>query len=376
MIAVMTNNNSAGLRKTLKSFLDRGEVPHVFDSTEEAPTRNENKEVIRALERDYRVKIRYASYREVATYAKELIKAGADGDMVEYAFLGGPSGFWNAVLLNGSRYVTMTFIDDRVQYRPQLVGSEEKELRSKAQDPVTDRKPNRTRKGELNPHSYTLRDVNGIEKGKKGRVIAANSGWLGQYPRPVTGIVPTSYNCSSNVVVQPISFIRRHCITLEHPRVPPLVPEEDLSSGPKGESVYGHILELSLPLSYVAHLPQCLPSDGPEETIKSLPETEALRFLLSKSSSKEEALEAIRLADWEDVCDEAEISLNKRLLAENENLSADPFVSYETASPSFLSINCPKKGFSAYADLWAYWPEMRKNAKIVKDKGIDLTVEL
>ena len=114
VVAIPTYERTALLRKGVLPHVRAGASVRVYDASSSLVLNNENKVMLRSIEREFGISIPYASKREVKNYIKHLAKHGIDPDIAAYALLGNIGATRNQILLDNPGDLILMCDDDVV----------------------------------------------------------------------------------------------------------------------------------------------------------------------------------------------------------------------------------------------------------------------
>lgn len=313
-IVIPTKGRPATLKRALTQYIGDAQANVrdvefvVVDGATNAADRNRTKEVLKALEHETRVKVRYLSNREVGVYAKQLGDAGK--------YLGGKAigAIRNAALLDTTGQKIM-FVDDDTLPKLARRGAAQMALfrdnrgRSElATDPsvfsfydsrgeaLTD--SNLSGVGDVvatlsSPLGMAveslwplLRDQGVRVKGDRasGTVLASNVGVYGDpaglswggYPELLGGLTRAGVRARASIrargvfrapveeVIQSGPHFPTHAFALDNTKVlPPFAPFENSGDGLSGSSLYGHLLGVMFSNAFIAFRPWAIYHDPP-----------------------------------------------------------------------------------------------------------------
>jgi hypothetical protein len=319
-IAIPTKGRPATFKRTLLKYIEDTKANSrevefmVLDGSTKAADRNEIKVILKEVEHDHLLNIRYLSNREVEGYQKKLVNAGVDEEVV--AQLQGKSvgSMRNIVLLEtiGSQ---LMFVDDDTQPKlarkkaPQMaVFRQNSEASELATDPtacwfyesrgeaLTDRKlekatdPVGMLAATLGKPAESLwpefRDQGLLVKGdrERGTVLATTLGVYGDpagltwggYLKLLGGLTRAGVRAGAPVdergilrvpveeVIQTGPYFPTHAFALDHSKqLPPFPPFENPKDGLSGSSLYGILLGLMYSNAFISHRPWAIYHDPP-----------------------------------------------------------------------------------------------------------------
>ncbi len=319
-IAIPTKGRPATLKRTLGKYIEDAkensrEVEFIVaDGSTKAASRNEVKAILKEIEHEHRLNVRYLSNREVEEFGKELVNAGVDAEVVAQLHGKTVGSLRNVVLLEtiGSQ---LMFVDDDTQPKlarkkaPQMAVFRKNESMSElASDPtafwfypsrgeaLTDRKLEK----EADPVGMLattlgqpvealwpeFRNQGLLVKGdrERGTVLATTLGVYGDpagltwggYPKLLGGLTRAGVRAGAPVgvrgvlrvpveeVVQTGPYFPTHAFALDHSKqLPPFPQFEDPRDGFSGSSLYGMLLGLMYSNAYISHRPWAIYHDPP-----------------------------------------------------------------------------------------------------------------
>lgn len=417
-VAIPTYERPVSLRKSTVAHLKEGSEVRVYDSSSVA-TCNENKDMLRTVERDFRAKILYGSPRELTSFTRQLEKAGINPELAKFALTGSAGATRNRILLDTQGEPVLMCDDDIVASNKRMSDSDTAVFRRGSglrRDPLGFKRDlaieNAHARMKVQIKGSTASQALGLlgadadalwsearNKGNVvgerigGQVMAIQVGWVGRPPASAWGqaealrggsglwtIGEVSFTRSTDsITYQPANFIRTFYLGLDNSLpLPPFFPLEKSGSGPLGESSYGGVLTAQYPGCVAVFLPEIVQhvSDEPVRSWE-LPWTSLVSAIAAKAESLEELTEALlNVKDAEKWIFDLEQSVQSELNARRAAISDGPFGKANV--PNFrVKIQRPSeqevKTLVQYGELIKAWPDMLSAAKIIRGNGVRLT---
>lgn len=425
--AIPTYNRPATLRKSVVPHVRAGTPVRIYDASD-VVRRNENKAMLRSIEREYRTKVAYCSERECVTFIQQLAKHGVSPALAHYALKEGNVGaLRNRILLDTAGSNILMCDDDVVASSKSVNSSDAVLFRSTGEslkgDPTTyTNAPSvevaHARASRLPSGSSTevalsylrkrveaewaSRKADSLVTGEKqiGRVVAIQTGWVGEPPasswcgkNALRGGLGAWQNKDGQgwtrhvkqVTYQPVDFLRTFYLGLDNTiPLPPFFPMEPSGSGPLGESLYGPVLLKATRNGFSIFLPEAVSHVPGEAKVGTCDISLSGYYVIAEAVREAESLEHLadlleespeRAEEWAEA---AEARIQAEVNARIASLAVSPIVA--VPEEATVKIERPTaeqiQAISSYGQLIKAWPDMVRAAKIVRENGVSLTVPL